>query len=144
MIGRSLPRAVAAALALSALVWSGAARADEASEAKLQFELGQEMFKQKRFPEAIDRFIASNRLVPNPNGVLNIANIYVGMAKAESKRKETARADQHYVEAYNWTETFLRFDQLPEADRALGVKLRDSLVPHVALIDVTTNPPSAD
>jgi hypothetical protein len=137
-------RILACSLALAAALWPGASRADEASEAKLQFELGQELYKQKRLPEAIDRFIASNRLVPNANIVFNIANTYVVMAKGELKRRAPAKADEHFVEAYNWTETFLRFEGLPEVERQDGVKLRDSLVPRVALIDVTSNPPGAD
>ena len=100
-------------LTLAAFGLGGVAHADEASEAKLQYELGQEFYKQKRLPEAIDRFIASNRLVPNYNVVFNIASIYAAMAKAELKRRQSATADEHFVEAYNWTETYLRFNQWP-------------------------------
>ena len=131
-------------LVLAAFGLGGVARADEASEAKLQYELGQEFYKQKRLPEAIDRFIASNRLVPNYNVVFNIASIYVAMAKAELKRRQSAKADEHFVEAYNWTETYLGFNQLADAARQDGVELRDSLRPRVALIDVTSNPAGAD
>jgi len=63
-----------AALAAAALLASTPALADDASEARLQYELGSELYKQKRFTEALERFIASNRLVPNPNVVFNIAS----------------------------------------------------------------------
>ncbi len=134
---------LAAALAGIICFAAGAARADEASEAKLQFELGQELYKQKRLPEAIDRFVASNRLVPNPNIVFNVASIYAALAKQAQRKHDAAKADAHYIEAYNWIETYLAFP-LPDGERQDGVKLRDTIKPSVALVDVTSTPAGAD
>ena len=78
---------------------TGPARADDASEARLQYELGSELYRQKRFTEALERFIASNRLVPNPNVVFNIANIYVLLGKRDAS-KNARRSSEWYVEAF--------------------------------------------
>jgi outer membrane receptor for ferrienterochelin and colicins len=128
---------------VSAISLGGVARADDASEAKLQFDLGQELYKRKRFPEAVDHFIASNRLVPNANVVFNIANICRLMATTEQKKREIANADEHLLEAYNWTETYLAF-ALSDVERGDGLRLRDALKPGVAIVDVMSTPAGAE
>lgn len=104
------------------------ARADDASEARLQYELGSELYSQRRFAEALERFIASNRLVPNANVVFNIAQTYQLMDRP--------------VEAYNWFETYLGFT-LEDDARRNGEQLRDALVTRVAVVDVRTEPAGA-
>lgn len=104
------------------------ARADAASEAQLQYELGAELYKQKRYTEAIDRFIASQRLAPNPNVVLNIVQTFDFLDR---------KAD-----AYNWNETYLTM--VPAGpQRDAGVERRDALAREVAVVDVKTEPPGA-
>jgi hypothetical protein len=117
-------------------------RADDASEARLQYELASELYKQKRFTEAVERFIASNRLVPNGNVVYNIATIYVLLAQREA-RKDRARSGEWYVEAYNWTQTFLGMAQA-DADRKDGATLRATLLHKVAVLAVESDPPGAE
>jgi outer membrane receptor for ferrienterochelin and colicins len=117
------------------------ARADDASEARLQYELGSELYKQKRFTEALDRFIASNRLVPNPNVVFNIANIYVLLGKREVR--DRARASEWYVEAFNWAETLTRMATV-ETDKKDAAALRSSILLKVAVVTVRSEPDGAE
>ncbi len=68
---------VAVLAAACALSLSGSARADDlADEADLRFQLGAEAYQQGNFKEALQHFLASNRLVPNKNVVFNIARAY--------------------------------------------------------------------
>jgi outer membrane receptor for ferrienterochelin and colicins len=115
-------------LTLAATV-PGVARADEASEAQLQYELGVELYRQRRFAEAVERFIASNRLVPNANVVLNIAQTYQLMNRP--------------VEAYNWYETCLLTFQLDADQRERAEDSRDRLGSEVAIVHVRTEPAGA-
>lgn len=105
------------------------ASADQAAEAQLQFELGTELYKQGRYVEAIDRFVASNRLAPNPNVVLNVAQTFAFLKRS--------------LEAYNWYSTYLAAN-LTEEKRAQAEAARSALAPEVAVIDVTTQPPGAE
>lgn len=137
-----LKSSIAVSLALLLAVAAAPARADDASEARLQYELGSELYKQKRFTEALDRFIASNRLVPNPNVVFNIANIYVLLGKREAGRDRT-RSTEWYVEAFNWTETLARM-ATADADKKDAAALRASVLPKVAVVTVRSEPPGAE
>ena len=105
------------------------ALADNASEAELQFELGSELYKQGRYVEAIDRFVASNRLVPNPNVVLNVARTFAFLKRP--------------VDAYNWYSNYLSFD-LSAEPRAAGESARAALAAQVAVVDIETDPAGAD
>jgi outer membrane receptor for ferrienterochelin and colicins len=116
--------------------------ADNASEARLQYELGSELYRQKRFTEALERFIASNRLVPNPNVVFNIANIYVLLGKREAAR-DARRSTEWYVEAFNWTETLLAM-ATAKADKQDAAALRASILPRVAVVQVQSEPAGAE
>lgn len=123
-------RLLAALLSFGALASvAPAARADAASEAQLQFELGSELYKQGRYVEAIDRFVASNRLAPNPNVVLNVARTFTFLKRP--------------VDAYNWYSTYLAFD-LPSDKRADAEAAQLALLPDVAVLEVTTTPSGAE
>lgn len=108
---------------------SGVARADDASEAQLHHDLGMELFGQHRYAEALDHFIASNRLVPNRNVVFNIAAIY--------------RALHHPRDAYNWMEIYLHDFDLTDTERTEGTQLRDQIGAALAVVDVSSDPPGA-
>jgi hypothetical protein len=114
-------------LCLAIAPWS--ARADDASEAQLQYELGVELYRQRRFTEALERFLASNRLVPNANVTFNIAQTYGLIGRP--------------IEAYNWYESNLVEFELDAERRAQGVTARDALQSQVAIVEVTTTPPGA-
>jgi hypothetical protein len=58
-------------------------------------------------------------------------------------RKDRARSAEWYVEAYNWTQTFLGMAQA-EADRKDGATLRAALLHKVAVIAVDSDPPGAE
>lgn len=105
------------------------ASADAASEASLQFELGAELYRQRRYTEAVERFLASNRLAPNPNVTLNIA--------------QTLQLARRWVDAYNWYETYLTSFELDEDARQNAIRLRDALGARVAVVDIETTPPGA-
>lgn len=114
--------------ALCALAAPRAVRADVASEAALQFELGQELYRQRRYAEALERFVASNRLVPNPGVMFNIAQTYQLLRRPR--------------EAYNWYETYLQ-QELSETDRREATVARDRLLRRVAVVEVETEPAGA-
>jgi hypothetical protein len=135
-------RAAAAIAAAALLATAAPALADDASEARLQYELGSELYKQKRFTEALERFIASNRLVPNSNVVYNIASIYMLLGKREAG-KDRQRSAEWYVEAFNWTETLARM-AASEADRKDAAKLRTTLLSKVAVLSVQSEPSGAE
>lgn len=116
------------ALVLVTTLLAAPVSADDASEAALNFELGRELYQQRRYPEALQRFLASNRLVSNPNVIFNIAQTYGLMRR--------------WVEAYNWYETYLHED-LDDADRQEGMSARDRLAPRVAVLDVSSSPAGA-
>jgi hypothetical protein len=117
---------LAAVLALQA----DRARADAASEAQLQYELGVEFYGQRRYGEALERFLASNRLVANANVMFNVAQTY-GLLRRP-------------VDAYNAYTTYLAFDTLDEAARLRGQRAREALLPSVAAIAIETVPAEAE
>lgn len=124
-------RTICAVLAIFLVLGASApALADEASEAQLQYELGVELYRQRRYGEALERFLASNRLVPNANVVYNVAQTYALLRRP--------------VDAYNAYTTYLQFDTLDEAARDRGERARDALLPQVAVFAVSTDPPGAE
>jgi len=127
---QSLARLCAALVVTGVCVTAATARADTASEAELQYLLGTELYKQRKFQEALQHFIASNRLVPNANVVFNIALTY-GLLNRPA-------------DAFNWYETFLRFPNVDEAAQTRARTELAALAPRVAVIAVTTSPPGAE
>jgi len=105
-------------------------RADDASEAQLQFELGTAYFEQRRYPEAIERFLASYRLVENARVGANIVRTY--------------EVQSGFADAYNWCDTLER--RFPDASDVLAfVRARKAaLEPRLAVLLVATQPASAE
>jgi hypothetical protein len=103
--------------------------ADEATEAQLQYELGTELYQQGRYAEAIQRFVASHRLVPNANVVLNIVQTFEFLKRGE--------------DAYNWNETYLEL-ATDGSGKQKALAKRAELEKSVAVVEVTTNPKGAD
>lgn len=104
------------------------ARADEASEAQLQDELGRELYGQRRYREALEHFLASNRLVPNPNVMANIGSCY-GILRRRA-------------EAFNWYEAALQAG-LEETARPAIERAQDRLRRRVAVVAVGVRPEDA-
>src|SRR5262245_60676529 len=113
------------------LLWLAAAPAladDVADEAELDFQLGAERYLAGDYRGALEHFLASNRLVPNRNVVFNIARAYEKL--------------QRYPEAFRYYVSALA----AETDQAARAKLQaalDQLRPHVAVLDIQTEPPGA-
>lgn len=123
---------IAAVCALAAFLCAGraaVARADDASESNLHWELGRSLYGQARYTEALDHFLASNRLAPNRHVVFDAAQTY--------------RLLDRPREAYNWFETYLRDFELTAEERAEAEALQAQLAPTLALVEVSTTPPGA-
>jgi outer membrane receptor for ferrienterochelin and colicins len=112
------------------LLVSMVAHADSASEADLHYSLGVELYKQRRFEEALQHLLASNRLVPNANVAFNIALIYGRLERS--------------TDAFNWYETYLHFEGLDSTRLQKGREAQDALKSKVAIINVTSSPPDVE
>jgi len=99
-----------------------------ADEADLQFRLGKEDFKKGNFDSALAHFFASNRLAPNRNVLFNIANTYESLQRY-------ADAHRYYVDALT--------GETNEKKRTDATSALTFLAPHVAVLDVATDPPGA-
>jgi outer membrane receptor for ferrienterochelin and colicins len=104
-------------------------RADAASEAALHNRLASELYQQRRYEEALQHFLASNRLVPNPNIVFNIAQTY-GVLRRDA-------------DAFNWYETYLAFDGLDTAALERGRGAQAVHARRVGVMEVVTTPAGA-
>lgn len=63
-----------------------------ADEADLHFQQGVEAYRAERWLEALEHFLASNRLVPNRNVIYNIARAYERLGRS-------AEAYRYYSDA---------------------------------------------
>src|SRR5690349_15766964 len=101
---------------------------DVADEAELQFQLGAERYIAGDYRGALEHFLASNRLVANRNVVFNIARAYEKL--------------QRYPEAFRSYDAALAAEPDPAARQKLQAAL-DQLRPHVAVLDIATEPSGA-
>lgn len=99
-----------------------------ADEAQVRFELGRESYARHDYLEALDHFLASNRLVPNRNVVFNIARTYQRMGR--------------FPEAFRYFT--LALDQEPDqqARESIANELK-AIARQVAVVEVVTTPPGA-
>ncbi|MEO8799388.1 MAG: TonB-dependent receptor, partial [Polyangiaceae bacterium] len=124
--GRFLPTLALLAFSLS---FAPSVLADNlADEADLQFKLGADAYQKADFTNALEHFLASNRLVRNRNVIFDIARSYEELHNAPS-------AYRYYVEAL---EGETRTDQKQRIEDALK-----RIAPSVAVLKVTTDPPGA-
>jgi outer membrane receptor for ferrienterochelin and colicin len=106
-----------------------AAAEDVADEAQFHFARGNQLYRQGRFDDALSEFYASNRLVPNRNVRFNIARCLEQL--------------KLYDEAFRaWSE--LGRKEAPPAERATIDGAIEKLRPHLALLNVTSDPPGAE
>ncbi|HVY32048.1 MAG TPA: PEGA domain-containing protein [Polyangiaceae bacterium] len=117
------------AVVLAGSTFSATASADPATEASLLHELGAELYKQGRYAEALEKFIASNRLVPNRNVVLNIARTFAFL--------------ERHQDAFNWYTTLLEMTG-DDASRISVTDERAKLLTKVGAVHVTTTPSGAE
>ena len=99
-----------------------------ADEAELLFRRGAQAYQRGEYEAALERFLASNRLVPNQNVVFNIAYTY-------EKLGRYAEAYRYFVDA---RETERDPAQLRLIDSALS-----AIRTHIAVIRVESDPPNA-
>jgi outer membrane receptor protein involved in Fe transport len=128
---RGRPRVISTLLVvfLLALGAGRAAAEDVADEAQFHFVRGNQLYRQGRFEEALSELYASNRLVPNRNVRFNIARCLEQL--------------KLYDEAFRaWSE--LARAEAPAAERATIEASIDKLRPHLALVQVRSEPPGAE
>jgi outer membrane receptor protein involved in Fe transport len=120
---------LASLLASSAALAPSAARASgNADEADLQFQIGAEHYQKGEFREALEHFLASNRLVPNKNVVFNIARTF-------EKLGRYADAHRYYTDA---------LEEETNAATIQNIKAAVARVaPNVAVLRVESDPPGA-
>jgi outer membrane receptor protein involved in Fe transport len=107
---------------------SNASAQGNADEAELQFQLGAEAYQRGDFRDALEHFLASNRLVPNRNVIFNIGRAYERLAAYPS-------AHRYYVDALEAETEAARRAEIEDALRRVGE--------HVGVVDVITDPPGA-
>lgn len=115
---------------LLVLVAGRAVHADTASEAELQYTLGVELYKQRRYEEALQHFIASNRLVPNANVAFNVG--------------QTFQLLQRDLDAYNWFETARLLGTLSAASLSKLQAAQAELAKRLAVLEVMSTPTGAE
>ena len=117
------------ALIVAVLALPGIATASgQSEEAEVNFQLGLNAYAAGNYDLALSRFLASNRLAPNPAVAFNIARSY-----ARTRR---------FAEAYRW---YLVAEQGLEDAKALKA-VRDGIAqikPQVVVFDVMSEPPGA-
>lgn len=117
------------ALPCALAAWARPALADNlADEADLLFRHGAEAYQRGDYQAALERFLASNRLVPNQNVVFNIAYTYERLGR--------------YPEAYRYFIEARENEREPSQLRRIDAALL-AIVRHVAVLRVETDPPGA-
>lgn len=102
--------------------------ADNATEAGVRFKRGVELYQAGRVREALEQFMVSYRLSPNPNLAFNIGTCF-----------EELKSHDAAFSAYS---EYLSFDLSPK-ERAEGREALDRIIPKVARITVRSKPKGA-
>lgn len=117
------------AVALVALAFARPASAgDSADEADVEFRIAAEAYQRGDYRAALEHFLLSNRFVPNRNVVYNIARTYQKL--------------ERYPEAFRYYTDALK-DETDADARARILEEIEQIRPHVAVLDVHTDPPGA-
>jgi outer membrane receptor protein involved in Fe transport len=119
----------AATLAFAAAAAKDARADDVADEAELQFQLGADRYKAGDYLGALEHFLASNRLSPNPNVLFNLARCYEHLARYPD-------AFRAYVLARERASGNANFAK--QIDEAIA-----RIAPRVAVLDVRSEPAGA-
>jgi hypothetical protein len=105
------------------------ARADgEADEAELHFQRGAESYRRGDYTDALEHFLASNRLSPNRNVQFNIARAFEQLNR--------------FPEAYRYYVGALEGENDPQVKKDVEAAIT-RVGPKVAVLDVSTTPPGA-
>jgi outer membrane receptor protein involved in Fe transport len=128
---RTAPRrwlfALALALASHSAWLPRATASDDADEAELHFQIGRDAYQRGDFRAALEHFLASNRLAPNPKVLFNVARCYEHL----DRYPDAFRA---FVQARDGADATLT----KQIDEAIA-----RIAPRVAILDVRTNPAGA-
>jgi outer membrane receptor for ferrienterochelin and colicins len=104
------------------------ALADNATEAKLKFDRGLQLYERGRVREALDEFFVSNRLSPNPSVAFNIATCLDALNR--------------FDDAYSAYSEYLAHD-LSAAERKQGEEALARILPKVARLKIDSTPAGA-
>src|SRR5689334_10377480 len=96
-----------------------------ADEAELLFRRGAQAYQRGEYEAALERFLASNRLVPNQNVVFNIAYTYEKLGR--------------YAEAYRYFVDARETERDPAQLRLIDAAL-SALRSHIAVLRVESDP----
>lgn len=123
-----MSRRVSSLLAFScALALTASAHADDlADEADLKFRLGAEAYQRADYKGALEKFLESNRLVPNRNVTYNVARCYEEL--------------KQFPEAYRYFTLALR-DETNADPRTRIEHALASIRQNVAVLEIETEPP---
>ncbi len=121
------------------------ALADDASEARLHFELGTRDAQAGRYPAALEHFAAAYRLAPTARTLFNLAQAHDALADESRDVRESA---QHRDRAFEHFTAFLahpEHEQGPQgpALTALATQALARLSPQVARVLVRSSVPGA-
>src|SRR6185369_8720993 len=116
-------------LLLAALALTGSARADDlADEADLKFRIGAEAFQRADYKGALEKFLESNRLVPNRNVTYNVARCYEEL--------------KQFPEAYRYFVLALA-GETDAAGRARIERALADIRQHIAVLEIESEPAGA-
>lgn len=115
-------------LALAVVLSVPAHASDVADEAEFLFRRGTEAYRRGEYADALERFLGSNRLVPNRNVTFNIAHTYEKL--------------EMYPEAYRYFSSALELEQEPETRKALTEAVQ-RMRAKIAVLVVETKPSGA-
>lgn len=107
---------------------STALAGDAADEADLEFRIGAEAYQKGEYREALEHFLLSNRFVANRNVIYNIARSYQKL--------------ERYPEAFRYYTDALSGETDADAKARILAEI-EQIRPHVAVVDVRTEPPGA-
>src|SRR5436190_615806 len=69
-------KVLASLLALTICISSFSASADDVADAQVKFKAGATAYREARYKEAIDLFLAANRLDPHPELIFNVGQAF--------------------------------------------------------------------
>ncbi len=116
-------------LAAACVLAARGARADDAAEARLHFELGTARYQSHDYEEALSHFLQAHRLAPTTNTIYNVAQTYLVLHRE--------------AEAYRFFSDYVARPDAQGPGRAAAERALAELAPRLARIEVRTTPPGA-